>query len=481
VSDLEHERLVVVHGHLYQPPREDPWTGRVPVEPSAAPFHDWNERITAECYAPNTIAEVLDEHGTVVGSRNNYEHASFDVGPTLALWLERNAPAVHGAIVAADRAGHARHGYGPALAHPWVHAILPLATPGDRTTLVRWGVADFRARFGREPQGMWLPETAVDRPTLRALVAAGVQFTVLAPRQLSIVRDAEGIWSDVIEPGVPYRIALGSGTAIVALTYDGTLSSDVAFAGLLHDGTQFAQRLIEAAERSPAVVAAVTDFESYGHHHRFGEMSLAVALDRVANAPGMRLATAAEAALTIPPREAILAENTAWSCAHGIERWRSDCGCRVGDHGDQRWRTPLRQALDWLRDTVEQLPQLADSLADMAAARDDWVDVLIDVTAQPSFERTHVHGDAERAHRWLDLQTHLLMMYSSCAWFFDDAAGHETAIVLRHAARAIELVAALDGPDLEPGVVERLRPMRSNERPELVDGEAIWHALRIPA
>ncbi len=472
------ERLIVVHGHAYQPPREDPWSGEVPLEASAAPFHDWNERILTECYAPNTHARVLDATGAVVGERNNYEHVSFDLAPTLARWLRATAPTVHDAIVAADRAGHARVGHGPAIAHPGSHAILPLATAAERDLLVAWGVAEFVARFGRRPEGMWLPETAVDLATLETLAAHRIAFTILAPHQLALVRSGpDEPWSSDIDHDLPYRIALPSGATMIVLTYDGALSTAIAFDGLLHDGRDLAARLVSVAESARAVVAAATDFETYGHHHRFGEMALAATFDVIAATPGVRLATAAEAALTIAPHEALLAERTAWSCAHGIERWRSDCSCRMDPNaGDQQWRTPLRRGLDWLRDTIMQLPELASDLADPSQARSRWVDVLVDPTAIGAFDAAFVTGTPDRAHAWLALQEHLLMMMSSCGWFFDDAAGLETRIVLRHAARAIELVRALDGPDLEAGLVEHLGAMRSQARPDLDDGTAIWRA-----
>jgi alpha-amylase/alpha-mannosidase (GH57 family) len=420
---------------------------------------------------------VLAPDGSVASQRDNYRSLSLDVGPTLAAWLEPHAPDVHAAIVAADGAG------GRAIAHPWAHAILPLCTERDRRTLVHWGVADFRRRFGREPAGVWLPETAVDLPTLETLADEGLAFTILAPHQLALSRTAVGAgWSPEIDPRVPHRVALPSGRSVSVLTYDGALSNAVAFEGLLEDGVQLATRVLDAAGPGdgPALAAVVTDFETYGHHHRFGEMALAKALGLLEAEPGVAVVTAAEAIAAVPARDAVLAEHTAWSCAHGVGRWRADCGCRVGPptpHG-QAWRAPLRLAVDWLRDTVAQLEELATDLADPRAARDAYGSVL--TGAEPWTEwvgsRLARGGSGERARTWLEAQRHVLLMQSSCGWFFDDAAGHETALVLRHAARAAELVATLGGPDLEPRLVELLRPMRS-EDPRYPDGAAIWREL----
>jgi alpha-amylase/alpha-mannosidase (GH57 family) len=467
---------VFVHGHLYQPPREDPWTGETALEPTAAPYHDWNARITAECYRPNAAAKVPAADGSVV-AHDNYRKLSFNVAPTLSAWLDEHDPDLLATLVEADAEQVARVGHGGAIAHPYVHAILPLCNDDDRDTLVRWGIADFVARFGRRPAGMWLPETALDLASLETLAAHDIDFTVVAPYQ--VVSDVRG---------APVRVALPSGRAITLLPYDGTLSSAVAFGGALHDGVGLAERIVGDSS-TRVTTGIVTDMETYGHHHRFGEMGLAVALDRldeatdsvhVTNAAAVVAATAAVDGIAVAP--------SAWSCAHGIERWQSDCGCRLGGeapHG-QRWRAPLRTALDRLRDAVRQMPSLASSLRDPAQARDAYVAVLFDREgrhgAWDRFGSEHVVGGigGERSARcWLELQRHLLFMYSSCGWFFDDAAGHETLIVLRHARRAIELVVELGGPDLDALVADSLAPMWSDVHG--IDGRAVWYDLAVPA
>ncbi len=457
---------VIVHGHLYQPPREDPWTGETALEPTAAPHHDWNERITHECYRPNTHAEVHRSDGAVV-VRNNYEHISFNVAPTLTAWFERHEPALLAALVRADAVQLARTGHGAAIAHPYVHAILPLCNEDDRRTLVRWGVQEFRFRFGRAPVGMWMPETALDLASLDTLAAHGIEFTLVAPYQ--VLTDTRG---------APVRVALPSGRTIVLLPYDGALSSLVAFGGGLHDGVRLAEQVV-AASTGRVTTGVVTDMESYGHHHEFGEMALAVALERVGATSEVAVTNAAGAIATTPAQRGVAVAPSAWSCAHGIERWRSDCGCRSAGAAphDQGWRAPLRTALDRLRDTVRQVPALASDLRDAAGARDDYVDVLLDRSAWAAFCESHVAGSPERALLWLELQRHLLFMYSSCGWFFDDAAGHETVIVLRHARRAAELVVELGGPDLDGLMADSLAPMFSDKYG--IDGRAIWHDLAV--
>lgn len=465
-------RYVVLHGHIYQPPREDPWSGEIAVEASAAPFANWNQRITEECYRPNAAARVLGQDGSVAYVRDNYRETSVDVGPTLAVWLEHHAPDVLQAIVDADRAGHT------AIAHPWVHAILPLCSPRDVRTLVHWGASDFEQRFGRPAEGMWLPETAVDTMTLEALADEGIAFTLLAPHQLEATRAGHADpWTEDVDPRVPYRLTLPSGRVMSVLTYDGGLSNAVAFEGVLRDGVGFAHRLLQSCgDWATGIAAVVTDFETYGHHHRFGEMALARALEELARMEDVAVVSAAEAIRAVPSREALLAERTAWSCAHGIDRWQADCGCRTRDATPlgQAWRAPLRTALDWFRDRA-QADDLARDFANPWAARDAFGEVLSGAIDRERWleDALAPGGDPARASAWIDLQLHLLLMFTSCGWFFDDAAGHETILVLRHAARALELVVQLGGPDLEAGLVDRLHPMRS-EDPAFPDGAAIW-------
>ena len=465
---------VVVHGHLYQPPREDPWTNEVPNESTAAPFHDWNDRITSECYEPNTRAR-FGAHAI-----NNYEHISFDVGPTLTAWLETHAASALVAMIDADQQAVLHSGFGTAIAHPYVHAILPLCNDADRTTLIRWGIADFRHRFGRDPLGMWLPETAIDVATLNALADEGIMFTMVAPSQVATTRDANRTeeWRAGPGGGALLRVALTNGRSIAVLAYTGEVSNHIAFGGALNDGTALAHSLANAAEINGIAIAA-TDMESYGHHHQFGELALAAAIQTLLNRNDVALINANEFVATATPCDGVIIGPSAWSCAHGIERWKSDCGCRMAGPSEhnQAWRAPLRRALDTLRDAAAQLPGLHDDLIDAVVARNAYANVLLDSNTWSSFAQQHVHGNTTRARKWLELQRHLLLMYSSCGWFFDDAAGHETLIVLKHARRAIELVVEIGGPDFATVIEGALAPMHSDVCN--IDGRTIWNELAI--
>ncbi|HVV87472.1 MAG TPA: DUF3536 domain-containing protein, partial [Kofleriaceae bacterium] len=488
------DRWVCIHGHFYQPPRENPWLDAIEPQPSAAPYPDWNARITAECYRPNAWARIVDGAGRITAIVDNYARMSFDLGPTLLSWMAREAPDVHDAIVAADRAGAARFdGHGPAMAQAYHHLIMPLCNARDRRTQVAWGVRDFERRFGRRPEGMWLPECAVDTPTLEALVDGGIAFTVLAPHQAARLRPPGGEWREVAgaDPGRVYRCPLPSGRSIDLFFYDGELSRQVAFDRLLDDGGALARRLGDGpaaarAATTPVLRHIATDGETYGHHHRYGDMALAWALTVLerGDLPDARLTSYGQFRARYPATwEVAIRERTSWSCAHGVERWRSDCGCNAGHAGwNQRWRAPLRLALDWLRDrTADVIEQAAVGLLrDPWAARDDYVDAVLDRDRADDVLRRHagreLTGDERlRALEILELGRHALMMFTSCGWFFDDLAGLEGVQILRYAARACELAAGLGAPDVEAAFLDRLAPARSN-RPEVGDGRALWNA-----
>ncbi len=301
-------RAVCVHGHFYQPDRTHPWLGTVEPEPSAAPASDWNVRITDECYRPNSAARILDDSGAISDIVNIYGRISWNAGPSLLAWLAEHAPDVHEAMIAGDRESIERHGYGSAMAQPYVHAILPLANPRDRDTLVAWGVADFISRFGRAPDGMWLPETAADVASLDVLARHGIRFTVLSPHQASRVRPLGATeWTDVVggrvDPTRTYLVRLPEGRSIAAFCYDGPLSQAVAFEHLLESGSRFEARLREVAldGPEPRLVHIATDGESYGHHHRFGEMALADALALLDAGGAVRTTNYAEWLATNPP------------------------------------------------------------------------------------------------------------------------------------------------------------------------------------
>lgn len=488
------ERFVCIHGHFYQPPRENPWLEAIEQQDSAAPFHDWNERITDECYHPNAFSRMLDDEGWITGIQNNYASISFNFGPTLLSWLQEHAPDTYAAIIEADRASRERFaGHGSAMAQAYNHSILPLCNDRDRHTQVVWGVRDFRHRFGREPEGMWLPETAADIPSLEALAEQGIRFTILAPRQAKRFRPiGTDEWTECadegIDPSRPYVVNLPSGREIVVFFYDGPVSQAVAFERLLNDGRHFAARLTDAfnPNRDGAQLAHIaTDGESYGHHHKHGDMALAVAVHEIEQRDDLQLTIYARLLEEHPPdHEAEIHENSSWSCAHGVERWRSDCGCAAdpGRPWNQKWREPLRKALDDLRDAI--LPpferEAARLLNDPWKARDDYIDVIFDRSERAIDAWLDAHSpralnddERVRALKLMELQRHAMLMYTSCGWFFDEISGIETVQVMRYAARAIQLAHDLFDQDLEEIFLRGLEKAKSNI-PEAVNGRVVY-------
>lgn len=478
------ERYACIHGHFYQPPRENPWLDAVEVEDSAAPYHDWNERITAECYAANAAARLQTAEGRLTAIVRNYDHISFNFGPTLLAWLERHDPETYGEILEADRQSALRlGGHGNAVAQAYNHAILPLASPRDRATQVRWGVADFRKRFGRPPEGMWLPETAVDTPTLETLAEHGIAFTILSPRQAREVAPADrDEWTRVDEHALDttqaYRCDLPSGRSIAIFFYDGPVAHGIAFERLLNDGEAFARRLAALVPAKgpdgPRLAHVATDGESYGHHHRFGDMALAYALRRLPDL-GFQPTNLGRFLEIAPPRLRVrIHERSSWSCFHGVERWRADCGCRIGGGPgwNQAWRAVLRSALDELKGRLDAVFETHGGrvLADPWAARDAYVEVVLDRRPETvdAFLARHARGPLDPAARIaalraLESQRHGLLMFTSCGWFFDDLAGLEAVQVLKYACRAARLAGDLSGEDLEGPLVRALAKARCND------------------
>ena len=490
-------RCVTVHGHFYQPPRENPWLEAVEVQDSAAPWHDWNERITAECYAPNTAARRVDEANRIVDIVNNFEKISFNVGPTLFAWLVRHAPDVARRIVEADRASIRAHGHGNAIAQVYNHMIMPLATRRDKVTQVRWGIADFRARFGRDPEGLWLPETAVDGETLEILAEAGLRFTILVPEQARRVRPlGAGDWEETnggVDTTRPYLWRGPRGLSLAIFFRNGPISHAIAFGGLLGRSENFVARLTSAfgnGADQPQLVHCATDGESYGHHSRFGEMALAAAVRALEGDPTLALTNYGAFLAAHPPaHEVEIHERTSWSCAHGVERWRADCGCRVRAESQQGWRGPLRDALDWLRDQADPFYEARASacLKDPWAAREDYVGVILDrgPGRLEAFLARHQRAALDAAarletRRLLELQRNRLLMYTSCGWFFDEISGLEPVQVLCYAAMALQYMRHLGAGDLEDAFVRRLAEAPSNV-PEYGDGAGVWRRLIRPA
>jgi alpha-amylase/alpha-mannosidase (GH57 family) len=493
----EDRRRVCVHGHFYQPPRENPWTGAIDLQPSAAPFHDWNERITRECYEPNAAARILDERGETAKTASNYARMSFNFGPTLLSYLETQAPRVYRAILDADRESLRRFGgHGSAMAQGYNHAILPLASREDKLLQVVWGMRDFAHRFGRRPGGMWLPETAVDVETLEVLAQCGIRFTVLAPAQASAVREPGGVWRDAaagLDTTVAYECPLPSGRSVALFFYDGALASGVAFQDLLQDGEKLAARLLDAA-RGPdgdaGLAHLATDGETYGHHKKFGEMALARALARIeSDAPGVLTNYAAFLAERPPRSQARVVERSSWSCFHGVERWRSGCDCgAVAEHPEwtREWRAHLRSALDWLDGRLKALyaERAARLVTDPAAALLDSINVLLDggEESRSAFLARHrlrelAAGEIRELWSLLELRRFGQLMFTSCGWFFEDVSRIETLQVLRYAARAAELAREVGGTDPQPELLSRLAHAKSNH-PDRGTARDLWSDQR---
>ncbi len=494
------ERYVCIHGHFYQPPRENPWLEAIELQDSAYPFHDWNERIDAECYAPNSASRILDGEGRIASITNNYANISYNFGPTLLAWMKEKSPETYRRVLDADRESSRKFsGHGSALAQCYNHMIMPLANRRDKYTQVRWGIRDFEFRFGRRPEGMWLPETAVDTETLDILAEHGILFTILSPYQAWRVRQKRRSWRDVtgghIDPTLAYKLRLPSRRKMAIFFYDGPISRAVAFERLLDRGEFLADRLVGAFSdaRPWAQLAHIaTDGETYGHHHRHGEMALSYALEYIEENNLAKLTNYGEFLDRQPPvHEVRIYEDTSWSCVHGIERWRSDCGCNTGGEAgwNQQWRQPLREALDWLRDTAAGFFEHRghELFTDPWAARDDYIEVILDRSpeARESFfsrHATHMLAGSERitALKLLELQRHAMLMYTSCGWFFTEISGIETVQVIQYAGRVLQLAKQLGGPDLEPGFLDRLECAKSN-LPDHRDGRVIYEKFVRPA
>ncbi|HEY3168780.1 MAG TPA: DUF3536 domain-containing protein, partial [Candidatus Binatia bacterium] len=495
------DRYICIHGHFYQPPRENPWLEAIELQDSAAPYHDWNERITAECYAPNSVSRIVDAENCIVKLVNNYAKISFNFGPTLLSWLEAKSPDVYAAILQADKESQKRFsGHGSAIAQIYNHVIMPLANSRDRATQVFWGIRDFEKRFKRAPEGMWLPETAVDLETLELLANHGIRFTVLAPHQAARVRPiGDPVWHDLngtsIDTTRAYLQRLPSGQSIALFFYHGPTARAVAFEGLLSHGDRFVERLtgaFSAESQRPQLVHIATDGESYGHHHRFGDMALAYALEQIDSGQLARLTNYGEFVEQHPPTDEVeIIEKSSWSCAHGIGRWWSDCGCNTGAHPgwNQEWRTPLRNALDWLRDAIAPRWETItrELLKDPWTARDAYIDVLfhrslenIENFFSRHAARTLTHAEKTMVLHLLELQRHAMLMYTSCGWFFDDFSGIETVQNLQFAGRTVQLAETFFGISLEAQLTHLLALGKSN-LPDQGDGSQIYDRMVRPA
>lgn len=477
------EKYICIHGHFYQPPRENAGLDEVEVQDSAYPYHDWNERITAECYAPNTASRIVDANDKIIDIINNYSKISFNIGPTLLLWMEKQKPEIYEAILEADKLSRQNYsGHGSAIAQVYNHMIMPLANRQDKFTQVYWGIKDFIKRFKREPEGMWLPEAAVNLETLEILAGQNIKFTILAPNQAKRTKHIAkgGRWHDVkntIDPKKPYICYLPSGKSITLFFYDGPISQDIAFGGLLNDGESFAKRLLGVFSDSgnyPQLVQVATDGESYGHHHKYGEMALSYCLHYIQQEGAAKLTNYGEYLGKHPPEDLVeISENTSWSCFHGIERWRENCGCNAGapQGWTQAWRKPLRETFDYLRDKLVPLfeQEATKYLKDPWQARNEYIEVLQDRSIDNIRNFLDKHSKQKlspdeniKVLKLLNMQHNCMLMYTSCGWFFNEISGIETTQVMQYAAKAIHFAEDLFNVPFEDEFLKKLAAAPSN-------------------
>ncbi len=497
------EVFLTIHGHFYQPPRENPWLEAIELQDSASPFHDWNERVNKECYNPNSFSKVVDSRNRILDVVNNYEHMSFNFGPTLLSWMERFAPHTYERVIKADVDSRAEHnGHGNAIAQVYNHMIMPLANEHDKETQIKWGVSDFEYRFGRKPEGIWLAETAVDDDTLRLCEENGIKFTVLSPYQaLKIRKEGTNNWQDVswgnIDPARSYRYYIKSapGKFIDLFFYDGAISQSVAFDELLKDGNKFIKRLKEGISNLrdyPQLVHIATDGESYGHHTKFGDMALAYVLKIKAEEEGFKITNYGEYLEKYRSNyEVDIKQASSWSCFHGVGRWKEDCGCSTGGHPgwNQKWRKPLRNALDYLRDELIQVFEQEGEkyFENVWDVRNKYISVILDRSRinvekfqRENFRPNLSDEDKVRAMELLEIQRQAMLMYTSCGWFFSEISGIETVQIMKYAARAMQVAARFTNKDLESKFLEILSEAKSNI-PENGTGKDIFEKYVRPS
>ena len=496
------KKYICIHGHFYQPSRENPWLEDIELQDSAYPFHDWNEKISEECYKGNSNSRILDKQGNIIKIVNNYSRISFNFGPTLLSWMEKHQPEVYQAVLEADKISQERYrGHGSALAQIYNHIIMPLANDRDKYTQIYWGIKDFQARFRRYPEGMWLSETAVDYRTLEIMADLGIQFTILAPHQAKKIRKIEknAPWQEVNQASLntkqPYICHLPSGKSIYLFFYDGLISHEISFGDILSNGEKLANRLLKAFSQDngpPELVHIATDGETYGHHHRFGDMALAYCLHYIEENKVATFTNYGEYLEFHPAgSEVEIVENSSWSCSHGIERWRSDCGCYSGRHPEwhQKWRKPLREAMDWLRDQSIQIfeQEASAHFKDVWQARNEYISIVLNRNPDhiESFLQeysSHPLNAEEKTKTLmlLEMQRNAMLMYTSCGWFFDEISRIETIQILQYAARCIQLIQRFTDYSPEEEYLKILEQAPSNI-PRYQNGTKIYQLLIKPA
>ncbi|GBF23246.1 glycoside hydrolase family 57, partial [Candidatus Gastranaerophilus sp. (ex Termes propinquus)] len=499
---MSNEKYLTIHGHFYQPPRENPWLEEIEMQESAKPFHNWNSRICSECYEPNSVSRIVDEYGHILNIVSNYEYMSFNFGPTLLSWMEKYANKAYKRIIDADKRSVEMYGgHGCAIAQVYNHMIMPLANTQDKITQTIWGIKDFEHRFNRKPEGIWLAETAVDEETLEVLIDLDIKYTILSPYQAKCAKKMGEGWYDVswgtIDPSMPYRYYLKSNRDkyIDLFFYDGNISRAVAFECLLHDGKKFAHRLNDGYDPNrahPQIVNIGTDGESYGHHTKFGDMALSYVLGVAAKESGFKITNYGQFLEKYPPtHEVDIKPESAWSCSHGVGRWREDCGCSTGAQAgwNQKWREPLRDAFDYLRDELLVLCKVEAKkyFTDFDATRNAYIEVILDRNSENVKRFLDVHSKKKltaqervKAIKLLEIQRQAMLMYTSCGWFFAEISGIETVQILCYAARAMELARDFTEQDYEKKFLSILQKAKSNI-PEYIDGKVIYKKFVKPA
>lgn len=499
-------KYLIVHTHFYQPPRENPWTNKIEIQPSAAPFHDWNERIFQECYKPNTDAVIVDDQDRVVRRINNYEYYSFNFGPTLLGWIRQIHPKTYGKIIAADRKStEAHHGHGNAIAMCYNHLIMPLANERDKITQVKWGVADFKFHFGRDPESIWLPETACNDDTLGVLIDEGIRYVILDPSQAEKSRKiGTRNWKDVtsgdINPEIPYRyFQKKSKKYIDIFFYNGPLSRNIAFDDHIYDS----QRLLDRIEHVPvsdeiagALISAAVDGETFGHHKHYTERTMSYFFDELVPRSNFRITNFGEYLSKHSPEHEVKIkpgnnnEGTSWSCAHGVGRWKEDCGCgRSEEYPSQQWRKPLRESLDWLRDELIEIFENEGEryFKNIWDARNSYISIVLDDSKENAEKFFYFNAkkfldinETGRCLKLLEMQKFSMFMFTSCGWFFSDIAGIEAMQILQYAARAMELAKDITGSDLEAEFMNRIEHALSNSKDFRTGRDVYLHVARRP-
>ncbi len=504
IMSTTNDKFLTIHGHFYQPPRENPWLEAIELQDSALPFHDWNERICKECYNPNSVSRIVDNRNRILDIVNNYEYMSFNFGPTLLSWMEQYAPLTYERIIKADIESISKHdGHGNAMAQVYNHIIMPLANYKDKETQVKWGIRDFEYRFGRKPEGIWLAETGVDDETLKVLIDNGIKFTVLSPYQaLKIKKNSDKNWEDVswgnIDPARSYEYTLKSDPSkkIDLFFYDGAISRSVAFDELLTDGNKFIKRLKEGVSEVrdyPQLINIATDGESYGHHTKFGDMALSYVLKIKAEDEGFKITNYAQYLDKYKSDyEADIKQASSWSCFHGVGRWCEDCGCSTGGHPgwNQKWRKPLRNALDYLRDELVKVFETEGPKyfsKDVWEVRNNYIDVILDrsFTNIKKFQKANFNQDLTEEEKvkgmeLLEIQRQAMLMYTSCGWFFSEISGIETVQIMKYAARAIQLASSFYTENLEQNFLNILSEAKSNIA-EFGNGKDIYERFVKPS